>query len=398
VKRKHLKYDVRKGITEVKTKTAIVLSTLTLAVGGTAGLSIATLSTAHANPKQLYVSSSVGTDEPNHCQTEAYPCKTIGKALSEAVPGTTIHVYLGVYNENININVPGVSLKGYHHDIKGAGVGAAQSTVHGTVTISAPGAEINGFQIDENNSQANAVVVGAGADQAVIKDNEIENIASGSNAQAVYLQNGPDTVRVSGNSIHDISSVSGSAKGVYIGDSNADNSSDNELIQNNDIYNVTSGSWGAYGVLINAGSHDESAPANNGLVVQQNDIHDVATSTGWVHAIGLEADTPGADVNHNAIETLNGLNRVSVWLESENVSYSTVKVNSNEFRSGGAYGIEVDPSFAQNGPSLDGTCNNWNSKTGPSVNGPGNGVPVSTLVNFSPWTVPGKGCIGGIQS
>ena len=44
------RYSLHKGVQKIKTKTALVLSTLVLAVGGTGGMAIATFGTAHASP------------------------------------------------------------------------------------------------------------------------------------------------------------------------------------------------------------------------------------------------------------------------------------------------------------------------------------------------------------
>src|SRR5205823_2023637 len=124
-------------------------------------------------------------------------------------------------------------------------------------------------------------------------------------AQAIYLQQGPDNVVISGNAMRNIHSDR-STKGVFIGDATGStNSSDNVLIIGNSISDVTSDSRGAYGVLINRGN---GTVANSGLVIQGNTIQGLAGTgllvPGWVHAIGLEANTPGVVVRDNSITSL----------------------------------------------------------------------------------------------
>src|SRR5438034_6905639 len=138
------------------------------------------------------------------------------------------------------------------------------------------------------------------------------------------MPQGPDNVVSSGNAISNVRSIR-SAKGVFIGD--ATGSTDpslNVLIQGNSISDVTSDSRGAYGVLINRGN---GTVANSGLVIQGNTIQGLAGTgllvPGWVHAIGLEANTPGVVVRDNSITALlsSSQNVVAVFFEA-NPSYT----------------------------------------------------------------------------
>src|SRR5207247_8175943 len=140
--------------------------------------------------------------------------------------------------------------------------------------------------------------------------------------------------------------------------------------------NITSDTRGAYGVSINNGN---GATANSGLVIRNNTISTL-TGGGWVHAIGLEANTPGVLVTGNSINPLASpsSDAVAVWFEA-NPSFATAKVNENNFDvTIAAYGIAVQPALlAMYGGVVDGTCNWWGDPNGPGPVGPGVGAKVT---------------------
>src|SRR3989442_7493789 len=77
-------------------------------------------------------------------------------------------------------------------------------------------------------------------------------------------------------------------------------------------------------------------------VIQGNTITNLVGG-GWVHAIGLEANTPGVLVTSNTINPLvsPSSDAVAVWFEVNN-SYATATVNQNNFNvTIAAYGIAV---------------------------------------------------------
>ena len=151
-----------------------------------------------------------------------------------------------------------------------------------------------------------------------------------------------------------------SAKAILIGDSSSSVPSQNVTIDGNTFTNITSDTRGAYGVQLNNGNGSTS---NSGLLIQNNIIHDLTgTSTGgWVHAIGLEANTPGFQVLSNTITNLFSPSLandvIAVWIES-NPGFATGLVNQNNLDVGSTkFGIAVHPSLPA-GP-FNGTCNWW---------------------------------------
>jgi len=310
---------------------------------------------------------------------------TIQDAINDATCAV-INVSAGAYNENLSITRSLV--------LNGANVGVnpnsssrgSESTITGdpAVTIKGPNVFVDGFTIsDPSGSASIGVDVKSTASGAVIRNNIFTNIVGSSTAQALYLEEGPDGVVVTQNLIEDVSSPS-SAKGVFLGDTASADPSIAVMINDNVITNIQSTNKGAYGVAVDTGN---GHVPNAYMVIEDNTINNL-TGGGWVHAIGLEADTPEAIVSGNSIRNLNGpgSDTVGVWLESENVSFATVAVNNNSFnftKASKVFGVAVDPALS--GGTVDGKCNYWGSVTGPSGAGHGLGAAVSPMVAFVPW-------------
>src|SRR5439155_4256961 len=240
----------------------------------------------------------------------------------------------------------------------------------------------------------------------LITNNIIDTIGGATfsgNTQAIYLELGPDNVKVVGNKISNVQGIASSNGGIFIGDSSSTNPSVNVLIEGNSISDITSVNRGAYGIHVNNGNGNTS---NTGLQILNNTI-DTLTGGGWVHAIGLEAKTPGVVVNGNSISKLvpAPLGTIAVWFESEEgTSFATGQVHENNLDVTMAnYGIAVDPALSRAYPSLSvsGTCNWWGDSNGPGPVGPGMGARVTPNVAYTPWLIapaPGGVCLGGLPS
>jgi len=353
--------------------------------------------------------------------TPAYP--TISLAVAAAGSGDIIKVCPATYDENVIVNVANLTLLGAQagNPVATRVFGSPlESKVTGIPTvgdnpvfqITAPNVTIDGFSVTNSVLSGSAIGIGVKVtgSGALVKNNIIDGVftpdlISSSSSQAIYLQNGPDNVMILGNEMSNILSYR-SAKGVFIGDADATDASTNVLIQGNLISDVTSDIRGAYGVLINNGSHSTPKTNNTGLEIQDNMI---GTSTGsgltgggWVHAIGLEANTPGVLVRDNSITALvsSSPNVVAVFFE-DNPSYSTGLVNQNNFNvTTLAFGIAVASTISGTA-AVDGTCNWWGDPNGPGPVGPGAGAMVSPRVAFTPWLLapaPGGACRGGSPS
>ena len=351
-----------------------------------------------------------GTTWAATCTVPSGPYPTIQSAASDPTCDT-INVAPGVYNENVVVNFPTTingAQAGNRYDERVGG----ESIVNGATpignvavfSINAADVTIDGFTISNTVTAGAAtgiVVRGAGNDTAIL-NNIFDTITSpdttaNGTAQAIYLnEGGPDNVNIQDNEMKNIQSDR-SAKGVLLGDNTVTNPSQNVKIEANFIHDVSSTTRGAYGISV------AIEPNTSGLKIVDNDISDL-TGGGWVHAIGLEGDTPGVEVLRNDISNLNDLtptvpsDSIAVFFQN-NPSFGTAEVHTNNFNvTVASYGIAVHPALS--GGSVDGTCNWWNSPSGPTTttNPGGTGAQVGPNVTYSPWLIapaPEGDCFGG---
>jgi hypothetical protein len=352
---------------------------------------------------------------------------TIQAAVDDA-GCSTINVAAGNYSENVTITRT-LTLNGAQAGNDARGRVAAESILNGAnpigsnpvISIQAVGVTVDGFTV-KNSITSNAaigVAVKVSGNNAVITNNIFDGINTtdtGGNgtAQAIYLEAGPDGVSITKNDMKNISSAR-SAKGVTIGDSGSSNPSQNVVVQDNSISNITSTTRGSYGVSINNGNGTTS---NSGLQILDNSISNLVGGTGvlcppsgipptvppvcgWVHAIGLEANTPGVIVSGNSISTVVAATTDSIGVFFEkNPSFATAQVNGNNFNlTAASYGIAVHPAILGAG-AVNGECNWWGSPSGPTAatNPAGTGAQVSPRVSYQPWLIaaaPGGACLGG---
>lgn len=321
--------------------------------------------------------------------TETYT--TIQAAVADT-SCTTINVDAGNYTGTVTIDRT-LTLNGANAGIDARDTDSRlpESTITGNpaITITAPNVVVDGFTITNVGITAAGgygIDVDADAAGAVIANNIFDGITgSSSTAQAIDLVHGPDGAVIVHNVIENVSSPK-SAKGVFIGDSHSTDPSNGVVVAGNEINNVMSTDKGAYGVTINNGNGNTK---NYGLVIENNDINDLSSGSGWVHAVGIEADAPDAIVDGNSFSDLTapGPDVVAVWFEGEDASYAASKVNGNNFLFGkntSVYGIAVDPSLSGGG-EVDGAYNYWGDRRGPGAVGPGSGALVTPLVEYAPW-------------
>jgi cadherin-like protein len=239
-----------------------------------------------------------GSDAAGQMGYDAFA--TIQDALDAVAAGGTVHVAAGVYPENLTV-AKSVALKG----------AARTATITGSMSITAPNVTVDGFTLT-NPTGTNAVTV-SGVSGARITNNDIRNIGgSGTTVnatgpvQAIYVlaNNAVDVsgIVISGNSIsHVRSSGVGSGKSIkaiFVGDSTgATNVS--ATITANTLTDIVSSGWGAYGILVNHGTHGSGSSS---VDIESNTIGTLSGT--YVHAIGLEGDTPHARVIGNRIGNL----------------------------------------------------------------------------------------------
>src|ERR1043166_160076 len=368
-----------------------------------------------------------GGSDVGDCSSSS--CATIQYAVNQSMAGDAISVGGGAFSENISIPLAlsGLTLNGAQagqsYGLR-ASSGPLESTLSGAnpiganpvIIVDAADMRIDGFTIKNAiiTGAAIGVVVKVNGNNATITNNIFDGITSldpGGNgtAQAVYLETGPDNVTIAENEIGNIHSIR-SAKGVLIGFNGGADARPKAVISNNSIHDITSDARGAYGVSVaNVGGGGTSGLqiTNNLLnmlasgVGCGNSVPATSSPCGWVHAIGLEGDTPGALLTGNSIGGISVTtpDAICVWFEA-NPSYATAAVQGNNFNDGSTVvGVAVQASIPDSG-SVDAACNYWGAPDGPGPVGSGSGAKVSPRVTFLPFLnaeAPEGTCVGDID-
>jgi parallel beta-helix repeat protein len=345
---------------------------------------------------------SVTTDElyvTEYSFAGAETAASIQRGIDAASGLWTVNVNDGNYTGNLVVNK--------ELDLLAANAGLATITGAGGTAISVQSdyVEINGFTIT-NPDGPNAIVMD-GFDYLEVRNNIItgigNNLTSGNTHALTVTSNGGEvnTVTIEDNTFSDIHGgendpaiSNGSASAIAVGWTNSANNVNGLLIQNNTITNVNAsiipwasgnlGGKGAYGILFSVGA------AGAGQIVDADILNnDISYLEGhWAHAIGLEGDTPGAEVYDNDISFLTDYkdpsDAVAVLIE-DNASAGSVLINNNSFTD-----LEVGV-WNKEAVTVNATCNYWGSDISIDVEDM-----VVGDVQFLPYTTvsPGGLCDG----
>lgn len=288
--------------------------------------------------------------------------------------------------ETVTIEVEPGTYEGFTVDVAGLVLEGNGAFIEGQITISAPGVTLRGFEITNPNGGYGVLIQGVGG--VSILENTISEVGTmhgNETAQGIYVEakNGEDfgDIVISDNTISDIGhSDAKTSKGIFFGDTAANANITSALVSNNAISSVSANStaWvsggaggqGAYGILVNVGTETAS------LIIESNTISDLSGL--WVHAIGLEGDTPDAQVINNEIADLAATkgdlvdtgafrDEVGVFFE-DNSSAPSVTVSGNSFE-GMYYGVRLHPDEDLGEESVDASGNWWGDATGPFGSG-----------------------------
>jgi hypothetical protein len=298
---------------------------------------------------------------------------------AETLAGHIITVPDGTFSEDITVS-KGVTLQG-PNAVSGCAVRAAEAIIipatSGTtpITITSAGVTITGFTI--TNPAGNNAIVNSANSNMTVTNNIIAEVginATTGNTHSIYVSSNSGAVSDitieynNFNAIHGGQTVpavsNGSASAVLIGDSNSTNDVTNLSISSNCIDSVLSatvpfvsgnkGGKGAYGILLGHGGSGGGQVIN--AQIANNEISNLEGL--WAHAIGLEGNTPSAEVLNNKIDDLVDhkapSDAIAVMIETNN-DVTDILINNNSFTnlSGGI--VNLMPG------TVDGTCNYWDT-------------------------------------
>jgi hypothetical protein len=331
--------------------------------------------------------------------------------IDAASAGNTVNVNTGTYAENVSVN-KSLTLRGANYGVSCTGVRGAESILNGTgasgsktISVDADGVTINGFTI--TNPLGSFGIYAKGRNTTDIQYNIITNIGNNVNGSSpsygVSIEMGSSAnitdVNISNNCVNDIrggentsltgaagKANNGSAVAIGAGFSTAAFDIADLTITGNTIDDITAciiafadGGKGAYGVLINVGANALNAGKAVSPLVQNNDITDLEGL--WSHGVGLEGETPGAQVLNNYINNLvdhkGNTDAIGVMIE-QNDGVSTVGIHNNSFTSM-VYGVKNTMV-----PLADATCNWFGSNVFATVT-----ARVSGNLTYTPYLSSG---------
>lgn len=285
--------------------------------------------TANVAQTHMYYVSATGSDAANGAI--GTPMRTINYALSKAVPGDTVLVRTGTYNEKVVFPKSGrleklITLKAYAGEkavIDGTGlpINGQESLV---MISNASFVVLEGFDICNLKSTVpsagvNGVTANAGSSNIIIRNNKIYNIehnvdpTQGRSGHGIeVIGNTPDVIKnvlvegniihdtktgysenltingyvdgftVRGNTIYNTENIGIAAAGGYAGNSNpALNYVRNGVITGNELYNIDM-TRGPVGGIHGHGAIAIYVDGARDIVVERNNVHEADRGIGIV--------------------------------------------------------------------------------------------------------------------
>ena len=313
-----------------------------------------------------------------------YHC-TIQEAIDAATAADLIVVSADTYTENIIVNKT-LTIQGPNAAIEpcsGTRVDEAIIMAAGgtNITIASDNVSILGFKFTNPNGPY--VLLNTSGNNMLFQNNIVDQVGttatsgnthalnispSGGNLDGINILNNQFTNIQGG--VDDPATSNGSASAIFVGDSNNANNVTGLVINQNCIDGVdaaiipfvsgSKGGKGAYGIILNLGAN--AAGEIQDAQVTNNDITNIEGL--WAHAIGLEGNTPSADILNNDISNVTDhklpTDAVAVLIE-DNTGVADIMINNNSFTSVNL-GVWNKESVV-----VDVTCNFWDETTAAGV-------------------------------
>jgi hypothetical protein len=393
------RYNIQTGLTKIKTKTSLALSSAAL---GVAGLIIGIgmpLAAKAAGP------CAVGA-------TETYT--TIQSAVND-VNCSVINVDPGTYTENVIIGRT-LTLNGAQTGNDARIRSGTESILNGNITINASNVTVDGFTVNGPADQGSAAFVlqaGTGNTNETVQNNIINNpgrAASIQTSNTTFTQNVVNNSITAGDGfqansipVNHLTFSDNNFSGTALTNYNADIT----IIEGNSTVVVSGNNSNGDGTLIAlfktngaqiTGNTVVGDGASSAIYIGGGDSN-VTVSGNTVSSAGTAVNVTNffnqIGQNSNITITGNTLNSNSYGVKIQPASVSvtnSVTVSRNQITGNTVFGVFNDVSSGNN--TLNATCNWWNAANGPGPVGPSlTGDRVS-----APWLVSSNlngSCIGG---
>lgn len=312
-------------------------------------------------------------------QGESGSYSTIQAAINAASPNAVILVDDGTYNESLTIDNP-LTLQSSNG---ATGTIITGTGFHTTIIITASNVTIKGFTISNVNGYR-AIYSNNNSD-LTIENNLIKDINTPKgidrNAYGIAVEataNAISTISIKNNTIENINGGNGlSVGGIAIGFAGGNHNVTGLIISENEIkaIDAITTAWpngrGAYAILLNLGGGSGTGEIID-PIISNNTISDLEGF--WATGIGLEGNTPGAQITGNNISNLRDHNNTTPYSSGvkieNNSGAESVTISGNSFSdmgngtSNNGFGIN-NATIA----TVDASGNYWGSAGGPSGGG-----------------------------
>jgi len=304
------------------------------------------------------------------------------------VAGDEIVIIAGTYNESITIS-KSLTLTGVPGDQATTIIAGASSTA---VTITSDDVTISWLTV--TNPGGKTGIRAVDHSNITITDCIVNDIGSSSTTSAtthgiqiVCSSAAVDNIVITNNNISGIFGVDDhSIEGIVVGYTSGSFDVTNLLIKNNEISNIQASTdpWpaghGAYGIQLN---HSHSTGQTVAPIICNNTIYDLDGL--WATGVGLEGDTPDAEVKGNWFNNLTHHKTTpdaqAVKLE-DNPSGNTVEIKFNSFNN-----VELGVANYDAGTTANAEKNWWGTTNSATITGMIYGA---GAVDYSPYLLTNR--------
>ncbi len=330
-------------------------------------------------------------NDANDCRTPGTACKTINAAIGKALPGNTVYVAGGTYNEQVVIDKT-LTLLGAQAGVDARTRSAVSESIIdnacGPVQIEADNVTLDGFTIQGSTTASPCTTVGIWTSPGNTETHgghQILNNIVQNNISGIKLENDPMyTTKVQFNLIHN------NNIGIVV-----NSGLENAVIDNNTF----SGHVYRSILLAALGSNDIEISNNTldaGITLSASSDISITGNTSVGNTVDgtiyLHGGNGSVTITDNVL--VNGVEAIVSGGDPYLGPNRSVTANNNCISGNSTNGLRVDAG-SYTGGSLDATGNNWGAASGPSGTGPGTGDRITDpdgVVDFSSFLTAVDSC------
>ena len=330
-----------------------------------------------------------------HCDDTVSDGDSIQDAVDDADSGDTICVEAGAYEEDVTVDVEGVTLDGPNAGVSGNGDRGPEATVEGRVILTADGTTVDGFDVAppaaEQNGESEAIRASNAPNDVVIENNVVRDFERDDPGGGFYGVDGInlfggeadeaiENATVRHNAVRNLRNEDqGGAAGISV-----QGNIEGAIVEDNVVTAVAEEVTAfGFGVVIRGTDNHDEVPENVDVI--GNELTDILSDPeSPFDGVGFEVEADGADylATENEIENCNLGVEIKVAADETELDFNNIEGNTRR-------GV-----LNTDDATLSATDNWWGHASGPG--GPdgrrnpagkevGKGDGIEGDVEFDPW-------------